>query len=179
MCGLRLCHWLLAISHHCRGSNPIRDIWESCQWLRGYVVIFTGYSGFHHQLQLAGQDLAVIWQKSDEKQNSHTSSFMSTSYLQVSTGRGGSRTGSPAHAKLHHKRGHVHHDGRLAAAEPAPQRRQPGHGRNAGHGHAHPGQHARTEIHTEGGAQENLRRYEYLRTFQYSDAFDRAPILSG
>ena len=32
-CGLRRCHWLLAVSHHCTSSNPIREMWASCQWL--------------------------------------------------------------------------------------------------------------------------------------------------
>ena len=32
-CGLRHCHWLLAVSHHCLGSNPGRGMRESCQWL--------------------------------------------------------------------------------------------------------------------------------------------------
>ena len=27
------CHWLLAVSHNCPGLNPIRGMWESCQWL--------------------------------------------------------------------------------------------------------------------------------------------------
>ena len=31
-CGLRHCHWLLAVSHHCLGSNPGWGMWESCQW---------------------------------------------------------------------------------------------------------------------------------------------------
>ena len=36
----------------------------------GKAVVFAGYLGFLHQLQLASQDLAAIWHKRDEKQNS-------------------------------------------------------------------------------------------------------------
>ena len=32
-CGLRRCHWLHAVSHHCLGLNPSLGMWESCQWL--------------------------------------------------------------------------------------------------------------------------------------------------
>ena len=65
LCGLRHCHWLLAVSHHCLGLH--------CGWgahvriklpvTWGYVVAFGGYSGFLHQLQLASHELAAIWQK--------------------------------------------------------------------------------------------------------------------
>ena len=30
----RRCHWMLAVSHHCSGSNPGQDMREGCQWLR-------------------------------------------------------------------------------------------------------------------------------------------------
>ena len=32
-CGPRRCHWLITVSHHCRGTNPIRGMWGSCQLL--------------------------------------------------------------------------------------------------------------------------------------------------
>ena len=31
--GLRHCHWLLAVSHHCLGLTPGRGEWVSYQWL--------------------------------------------------------------------------------------------------------------------------------------------------
>ena len=31
--GLRYCQWLLAVSHHCPGSNPGCGMWEGYQWL--------------------------------------------------------------------------------------------------------------------------------------------------
>ena len=61
-CGLRHCHWLLAVSHHYLGSYPSRCMWESCQWL-GVKRWFSPHSGFLNQLQLASHDLAAIWQK--------------------------------------------------------------------------------------------------------------------
>ena len=33
LCGLRHCHWLLAVLHHYLCSNPVRGMWESCHWL--------------------------------------------------------------------------------------------------------------------------------------------------
>ena len=36
----------------------------------GFSVVFAGYSGFLHQLQLANHDLAAIWQKKYKKRNS-------------------------------------------------------------------------------------------------------------
>ena len=40
-------YWLLAVSHHCPGSNLVRCMWES----------------FLQHLQLASHDLAAMWQK--------------------------------------------------------------------------------------------------------------------
>ena len=31
-CGLKLCNWLLAVSHHSLVSNTTRSMWESYQW---------------------------------------------------------------------------------------------------------------------------------------------------
>ena len=46
-------------------------------------MVFTGYFGFLHHLQLASHDLAPIWQKSDNNQNSefYKSSQLSCIYL--------------------------------------------------------------------------------------------------
>ena len=55
-CGLRRRHWLHAVSHLCLGSNPSLGMWESCH----QAVVFAGYSGFLHYLQLASHELAVI-----------------------------------------------------------------------------------------------------------------------
>ena len=41
-CGLRRCHWLLAVSHHCSGSNPTWCMWESDRWLRFPPAVTTG-----------------------------------------------------------------------------------------------------------------------------------------
>ena len=41
------------------GLGQVRKLPVTC----GSMVIFTGYSGFIHQLQLASCDLAAIWQK--------------------------------------------------------------------------------------------------------------------
>ena len=36
-CGFRRCHWLLAVCHHCLGSNPDHGMWESYKWLLGVM----------------------------------------------------------------------------------------------------------------------------------------------
>ena len=41
--GLRLCHWLLAISHHCPGSNSVYVI-KQYQYNRSYMIIYFSHS---------------------------------------------------------------------------------------------------------------------------------------
>ena len=62
-------HWLLTVSHHCLGSNTIRGMWESCQWL-GVRQWFYRVLRFPFHIQLASHDLlASIPQNSADNQN--------------------------------------------------------------------------------------------------------------
>ena len=47
------------------GSHPGHVRKLPVAW--GKAVVFTGYSGFLHQLQLASHNLAAIWQKKSRK----------------------------------------------------------------------------------------------------------------
>ena len=74
-CGLRCCHWLLVVFHHCPGSNPTRGMLESCQWLEvrrwffpGSLVSCTSYIWLVTTSPKYGR-------KRDEKRNSKFSSL--------------------------------------------------------------------------------------------------------
>ena len=55
---------LIEFEYH---SGYVRKLPVTC----GGAVVFSEYSSFFHQLQLASHDLATMWQKkSDEKRNS-------------------------------------------------------------------------------------------------------------
>ena len=74
-CGLRRCHWLLAVSHFCLGLNPTRDMWESCQWL-GIRQCFlsripVSYTSYNWLFTTLNHNMA----KSDGKQNSKSKSI--------------------------------------------------------------------------------------------------------
>ena len=62
-CGLRRCHWLLPVSHHCKGLNRTRGMWECCQWL-GVRRWFAGYCSLLQSRQYG--------RKSDVKRNSNS-----------------------------------------------------------------------------------------------------------
>ena len=61
-CGLRLRHWLHAVSHQCLGSNPSLDMWGICQWL-GFRRNFspgTPVSSTSYYIVLASHKLATL-----------------------------------------------------------------------------------------------------------------------
>ena len=57
LCGPRRCHWPLAVSQHCPGFESYLKHVRMLPVTWGWVLVFAGYTGFHHQLQLASHDL--------------------------------------------------------------------------------------------------------------------------
>ena len=62
-CGLRCCHWLLAVSDT---TARVRNPPGACERVASDLGLdggFAVYSGFLHQLQLASHNMAFIWQR--------------------------------------------------------------------------------------------------------------------